>query len=541
MSEMRRDPNNFVRLTGPRQTAPALAAAAPLKDDPTSEIRDLTTLLEASQALSGTLNLRAALHRVLEILERHHGVIRSAVTLLQDDTGELHIEASNGLSADGQRASYKLGEGITGRVVESGKPIAVPRVSREPMFLNRAGQRKDLNKHELTFICVPIGISRKPLGALGVDLRFKKDRDYDRSLKFFRIVASMIAQAMKVHGLVDAERQRLLDENIHLREELRERYDFSNIIGNSGPMRQVYEQVAQVAQTNTTALIRGESGTGKELIAHAIHYNSPRAKKPFVKVSCAALPDTLIESELFGYEKGAFTGAQNRKKGRFEIAEGGTLFLDEIGDLNLSTQVKLLRVLQEREFERLGGVEPIKVNVRLIAATNKDLEKAIAAETFREDLYYRLNVFTIFVPPLRERKPDVMLLADYFLEKYSTEHGKNIKRISTPAIDMLMSYHWPGNVRELENTIERAVLVCDGNVVHGHHLPPTLQTAEASGTVMSVSLTEAVEAYEKDLIQDALKTTRGNRSKAAKLLSSTERIINYKVKKHGIDAQRFRS
>jgi Nif-specific regulatory protein len=306
-------------------------------------------------------------------------------------------------------------------------------------------------------------------------------------------------------------------------------------------MRQVYEQVAQVAQTNTTALIRGESGTGKELIAHAIHYNSPRAKKPFVKVSCAALPDTLIESELFGYEKGAFTGAQNRKKGRFEIAEGGTLFLDEIGDLNLSTQVKLLRVLQEREFERLGGVEPIKVNVRLIAATNKDLEKAIAAETFREDLYYRLNVFTIFVPPLRERKPDVMLLADYFLEKYSTEHGKNIKRISTPAIDMLMSYHWPGNVRELENTIERAVLVCDGNVVHGHHLPPTLQTAEASGTVMSVSLTEAVEAYEKDLIQDALKTTRGNRSKAAKLLSSTERIINYKVKKHGIDAQRFRS
>jgi Nif-specific regulatory protein len=223
------------------------------------------------------------------------------------------------------------------------------------------------------------------------------------------------------------------------------------------------------------------------------------------------------------------------------MADGGTLFLDEIGDLNVSTQVKLLRALQEREFERLGGVETIKANVRLIAATNKDLEKSISEGTFREDLYYRLNVFTIFLPPLRERKPDVMLLADHFLEKYAVEHGKNIKRISTPAIDMLGSYHWPGNVRELENTMERAVLVCDGNVIHGHHLPPTLQTAEASGTDARVSFVEAVEAYEKDLIQDALKTSRGNCAKAARLLGSTERILNYKVKKYSIDRNRFRS
>ena len=228
-------------------------------------------------------------------------------------------------------------------------------------------------------------------------------------------------------------------------------------------------------------LIRGESGTGKELIAHAIHYSSLRAKKPFVKVSCAALPESLIESELFGHEKGAFTGAEARKKGRFELAEGGTLFLDEIGDINLATQVKLLRVLQEREFERVGGTETIKSNVRLIAATNKDLEKAIAAGTFREDLYYRLNVFTIFVPPLRERKADLLLLVDHFLEKFAREHQRSIKRISTPAIDMLASYHWPGNVRELENTLERAVLMCDGEVIHAHHLPPSLQTAEASG------------------------------------------------------------
>jgi Nif-specific regulatory protein len=288
-------------------------------------------------------------------------------------------------------------------------------------------------------------------------------------------------------------------------------------------------------------LLRGESGTGKELVAHAIHYNSLRAGKPFVKVSCAALPETLIESELFGYERGAFTGAMSRKKGRFELADGGTLFLDEIGDLNASTQIKLLRVLQEREFERLGSTETLKVNVRLIAATNKDLEDEIERGRFRADLYYRLNVFTIFMPPLRERKPDVLLLADHFLEKYGREHRKHIKRISTPAIDMLTSYHWPGNVRELENIVERAVVVCDSSVIHGHHLPPTLQTAEGSGTVTRLSLAQSVAAYERDIIQDALKSTRGNRARAAKLLDTTERILGYKIKKYDIPCERFRT
>jgi Nif-specific regulatory protein len=502
------------------------------------DARRLSTLLEVSQALSGTLNLKAAMQRVLQTLIRHHSVVRGMVTLLRD--GELHVEAAEGFEDRARSMRFKVGEGITGKVVESGKPIVVPRVSREPAFLNIA-PRRDHVKQELSFICVPIMLNRAAAGALAVDLRFKPERDYDSSVKFFGIVSSMIAQALNVQRMVEEERRRLLDENTHLRQELRERYDFSNIIGTSGPTRQMYEQVAQVAQTNTTVLIRGESGTGKELIAHAIHYNSLRAKKPFVKVSCAALPDTLIESELFGYEKGAFTGASARKKGRFEMAEGGTLFLDEIGDINLSTQVKLLRVLQEREFERLGGTETVKVNVRMIAATNKDMEKAILEGTFREDLYYRLNVFTIFVPPLRERKADLLLLADHFLEKFSREHGKVIKRISTPAIDMLMAYHWPGNVRELENALERAVLVCDGAVIHGHHLPPSLQTADSSGTVTRVSLKDAVAAYERDLILDALKTTRGNRAKAARLLDTTERILNYKVRGYGIDVRRFKS
>jgi Nif-specific regulatory protein len=502
------------------------------------ESRRLSTLLEVSQALSGTLNLRSALHRVLEILAKHHGTVRSLVTLLHDNN-DLHVEASDGLDTPSHTVRYRVGEGIVGKVVESGRPIVVPRVSKEPTFLHRAAKRPELQKDELSFICVPILLNRRAVGAVGVDLRFNPDRDYDRYVKFLGIVASTIAQAVKIQRLIEEDKKRLVDENTHLRQELKERYDFSTIIGTSGPVRQMYEQMAQVAATNTTVLIRGESGTGKELVAHSIHYNSPRANKPFVKVSCAALPDSLIESELFGYERGAFTGAEQRKKGRFELAEGGTLFLDEIGDINLTTQVKLLRVLQEREFERLGSTETVKVNVRLVAATNKDMERAIAAGTFREDLYYRLNVFTIFVPPLRERKADLLLLVDHFLERFSREHRKSIKRISTPAIDMLMSYHWPGNVRELENTLERAVLMSDGQVIHGHHLPPSLQTAEASGTVTRVSLSDAVAGFEKDLIQDALKTTRGNRAKAARLLDTTERVLNYKVRKYVIDARRF--
>jgi len=524
---------------------PALAAGATSHgshdDERTGEARELASLLEISNTLSGDLRVKTRIHQVLAILERHHGAFRSTATLLREGTRELHIETSIGLSASGQQVHYLLGEGVTGRVVETGKPVVVPQVSREPMFLNRAGQRQYSPTWEITFICVPILINHKPVGSLSVDLRFDRGRDYGRAVKFFGVVASLIAQAVKINRLIDAERRRLLEENVHLREELRERYDFSNLIGNSGPIRRVYEQVTQVASTNTTVMLRGESGTGKELIAHAIHYNSPRKNCPFIKVSCAALPETLIESELFGYEKGAFTGAHTQKKGRFELAEGGTLFLDEIGDLNASTAVKLLRVLQEKEFDRLGGTKTVKSDVRLIVATNKDLEKAISAGTFRDDLYYRLNVFAIFVPPLRERKSDVLLLAEHFIEKYSNQHGKSIKRISTPAIDMLMSYHWPGNIRELENAIERTVLVCDGNVIHGHHLPPSLQTAESSGTVTNVSFKEAVEAYEKDLIQDTLKTTRGNRAKAANLLKTTDRVINYKIKKLNIDFNRFQA
>ncbi|PYQ55416.1 MAG: sigma-54-dependent Fis family transcriptional regulator [Acidobacteria bacterium] len=509
---------------------------------PPAEPRALGELLEVSQTLASALDIRSALGRVLEHLEQSLGALSGTVTLREGETDELTVEAAVGAGwQKARRARYKVGEGITGRVVESGRPIVVPEVSREPLFLNRTGVLGAHGKGELSYLCVPVAVGGRTVGALGVALPHRKDRRYDQDTARLSIVASMLGQAVRVHRLVEAEREGLVEENTKLRLELREKYQLASLIGNSRPMQQVYDQVGQVAPSSTTVLLRGESGTGKELIAHAIHYGSPRADKPLIKVSCGALPEPLVESELFGYEPGAFTDARAQKKGRFELADGGTLFLDEVGELSPSTQVKLLRALQEREFERLGGVKPIKVNVRLIAATNKDLEAAVPQGGFREDLYYRLNVFTIYLPPLRERKPDIPLLADHFVEKYAAREGKDVRRIATTAIDMLMSYHWPGNVRELENCIERAVLVCDGGVIHGHHLPPTLQTAEVSGTMPRQSLAAAVAAYEKDMILDALKSARGNRARAARLLDSTERIIGYKVRKYGIDEGRFKA
>jgi Nif-specific regulatory protein len=287
-------------------------------------------------------------------------------------------------------------------------------------------------------------------------------------------------------------------------------------------------------------LIRGESGTGKELVANSIHYNSQRTQRPIIKVNCAALPSTLIESELFGHEKGAFTGAIKQKLGKFELANKGTIFLDEIGSIGLDIQANLLRVLQEKEFERVGGQTTIKTDVRIIAATNKNLEQSVEEGTFRGDLYYRLNVFPIYMPPLRERKTDILLLSDFFLERYARENHKDIRRFSTPAIDMLMDYHWPGNVRELENCIERAVLLCEEGVIHSYHLPPTLQTGRESGTLPALSLEEAVENLEREMLIDALKNTRGNISMAAQILKTTVRKFSYKAGKFGVDYRQYR-
>jgi len=356
-----------------------------------------------------------------------------------------------------------------------------------------------------------------------------------------QIIGSMIAQAVRLRQSAQEEKRKLMVENQRLTDELKDKFRPANIIGNSKQMQDVYDQIAQVCRSQTTVLIRGESGTGKELVAHAIHYNSDRAGKPFIRVNCAALPETLVESELFGHEKGAFTGALNVRQGRFELANGGTIFLDEVGDFSPATQVKLLRVLQEREFERVGGSTPMKTDVRVIAATNRDLEAMITEGKFRQDLYYRLNVFSIHLPALRERRADILLLSDFFVEKYSKANRRSVKRISTPAIDMLMSYHWPGNVRELENCIERSVLVSNDEVIHGYHLPPTLQTAEASGTVTAGPLQAALDNVEREMITESLKSCRGNMAKAARILGITERLMGLRVKKHAVDSRRFRS
>jgi len=500
----------------------------------------LTALLDVSFALAAK-DIRSALPRVLEILADAFGAQGGVITLLDGATGALGIEATCGLpKAAAEGVHYRPGEGITGRVFQSGKAIVVPKVSEEPLFLDRTRVRRRRRAgQELSFLCLPLFLDGRPSGTLALVVPYLADRDFPRDTKLLQIAAGMVGLAMKVAQLVAADRQRLLEENQLLRHELRERYELRNLIGNSHAMGQVFEQVAQAAPANTTVLIRGESGTGKELVARAIHYNSPRAEKPFIKVSCGALPETLIESELFGVEAGAYTDARQARPGRFELAHGGTLFLDEIGELSLATQVKLLRVLQEREFERLGGGTPMKVDVRVVAATHRDLEAAILDKSFREDLYYRFNVFEIFLPPLRERKTDILLLADHFVEKYTVAHGKDVRRISNSAIDMLMAYHWPGNVRELENCMERAVLVCEGGVIHAHHLPPTLQTAEASGTFLATPFAEAVAAFERDLLQDALKSARGNRARAARLLQTTERIFNYKMGKYRISGEGF--
>lgn len=317
-------------------------------------------------------------------------------------------------------------------------------------------------------------------------------------------------------------------------------FDRSHIVGNSKAMENVFELLQQVSDADTTVLILGESGVGKELIADALHKNSSRRSKPFIKVNCAALPETLLESELFGHEKGAFTGAHAQKKGRFELAHGGTIFLDEIGDLSPATQIKLLRVIQQREFERLGGVSTIKTDVRIIAATNRDLEAMIDSNQFRQDLYYRLNVFPLHVPPLSERKTDIMPITDFFIEKYRKIHNKNIRRISTPAIDMLTSYHWPGNVRELENCVERAVLLTNEGVIRGHHLPPSLQIAESTGVESGSNLKTMLESMERELILDSLKSSKGNMAKAARDLGLTERVMGLRARKYHLDPKNFR-
>ncbi len=504
---------------------------------------ELEILYKISQAVAHQHNISSLLSEVLDIMHSDMGLLRGTLTFRRPDSDIFVIEASSGLTKEERkRGQYKLGEGITGRVAKTGKPAIIPDITKDSNFLDRTRSRK---KAPVSFLCVPIVYQRTVIGTMSIDIPIASEKELDHNLKFLKLVTDLLAEGVAGIREQIEERESLLAENRKLRQQLGEHFNPSNITGNCNSMRLIYDQIAQVANSTATVLIRGESGTGKELVANAIHYCSPRKNNSFIRVNCAALPENLIESELFGHEKGAFTSAMQQRKGRFELANGGTLFLDEIGDVSPSVQVRLLRVLQERTFERVGGSEPVSVNVRIIAATSQNLEEAMRVNKFREDLYYRLNVFPILMPPLRERRSDIMLLADHFVEKYNRLYNKNIKRISTAAINMMMVYHWPGNVRELENCIERAVLTSMDDVVHGYTLPPSLQTSEQTNTCLlptaGASLKDMMESYEKELITDALKKCRGNASAAARELKVTQRIMNYRIKQLKIKTSDYRT
>jgi len=477
---------------------------------------------------------------ILEMLKRCMDAIRVVLFIQDKNNKKTFVSAVNGLgNPDLSKIQYNIGEGIVGKTLLSGRPIIVPKIAEDKIYLNKFKMPLRMHNKDITFICIPIKEDEEVIGALSIHRYFDNVSTGYENVQLLSIIGSLIAANVRLRQKDMEELSLLKNENEQLREEVKN-HAFANIQGNSSKLKQVFSLIDKVARTEATVLIRGESGVGKELIANAIHYMSARKNKPYIKVNCAALPENLIESELFGYEKGAFTGADSQHIGRFEAANGGTIFLDEFGDISKNIQVKLLRVLQERKIERIGNTKPINVNIRIICATNRNLEKMMASGAFREDLYYRINVFPIYVPSLRERLHDIPTLTDYFIHMYNKNNQKKIKRITSSAIDCLMQYHWPGNIRELQNCIERACILSTDDVIHTSNLPPTLQTAASSDTTTKGSLNVILGKAEKEIIEDTLSSTNGNIAKAAEQLSVTERIMGLRVKKYNIDAAKYK-
>ena len=507
-------------------------------------IEELRLLLDISYTLESSLELRAVIRPMLAKLKEVTGLRRGAITILNRSHGGVSISEAVGLPNVVSNESYlRACREVIDQVIQTGMAVVVPDISKEPALRERWREelvRPGANQTVFAYICVPIRFGTEVVGSLSAERVCEAGDNLSSDRRLLSLIANTIAQVVHFHLLTQEKVESLQRENERLQHQIQTSFRPPNMIGNSDAMRSVYRHIEQVATSVTTVLIRGESGVGKELIARALHEQSPRKGKAFVKFNCAALPESIIESELFGHEKGAFTGAIAMRKGRFEIADGGTVFLDEIGDISSATQVKLLRVLQEKEFERVGGHAPIKANVRVLTATSRNLEEMIEQDKFRADLYYRLNVFPIYAPPLRERKSDLLLLADYFVEKYSKLNQKSVRRISTAAIDLLMSYHWPGNVRELENCMERAVLLCPDKSIEAHHLPPTLQKKDASEKTTLGTLDVAVSALEFEMIVAELKACDGNMAAAARRLGLTERQMGLRVKRLGIEFKRFR-
>lgn len=503
---------------------------------------ELPLLFEINRMINNSRFIKEALNPIMALVATYLDAERSILSILNREVCNIFIEAGYGITAEEKKQGrYLIGEGVTGQVIKTGEPIFLDRINKAPGFVNKTNIGvKTKDKNDVSFVCVPIKMDDEIVGTLSIARPYNMNTDKDELIRLLSVIGSMIAQAVKLRQDRMEEIERLRQENDELHKELKDQYVNENIIGNSAKMREVFKHIQQVSHTQATVLVRGESGVGKELIADAIHYESTRRNKPIIKVNCSALPESLIESELFGHEKGAFTGASVQKKGRFELAEGGTIFLDEIGELPMQIQVKLLRVLQERQYERLGGTKTLNCNVRVIAATNRNLEKAIKDGEFREDLYYRLNVFPMYIPSLRERVNDIPLLVDHFIQKTNKKNGTNIIRISSSALDMLMIYNWPGNIRELENCIERAAILSEDRVIHSHNLPPTLQTAQSSGTSEKGSLEAVLDRVERQLIIDALTSNKGNVLQSAKMLGLSNRKLGLRIAKHEIDPIKYK-
>lgn len=534
----------------------------------------LVTVYEVSKILSSSLDLHKTMRSVLNILSTHLQMVRGMVALVEEG-GSLQVVAANGLEQkEIDLGRFQPGEGVMGNILKSGMPAVVPDISKEAMFLNRTGARKNKSKLITSFIGVPIKAGRECIGVLSFDRESESEEDarhFGADVQFLTMIANLIGQTVRLHQKVAQDRANLMQEKFRLQSELHNKYSLDNVIGQSKVMQSVFAEVHQISGSKSTVLLRGESGTGKEAVARAIHYLSRRKDKPFIKVNCAALSETLLESELFGHERGSFTGASQERKGRFEMAHGGTLFLDEIGDISPAFQTKLLRVLQEREFERVGGSKTIKVDVRLVAATNRNLEEAVAKGEYREDLYYRINVVAIFLPPLRDRREDVPLLADYFLSQANEESGKQLK-FSAEAMQVLMACNWPGNVRELNNCVERIAATTQGNLIrkkdllcdremcfssimwqqHSKHsiMPivsarptaiPRRETPVDEQPDESEELQYAMDAGnpQRQQIIDALEKCGWVQAKAARLLNITPRQMGYAILKHGIDVKRY--
>lgn len=519
---------------------------------------ELSAIFEISKILSSSLDLRKAIHGILNVLSSYLGMRRPTISLVQD-SGELHVVGAAELSPEEiQRGRFRAGEGVTGRILKGGAPIVVPDVRVEPLFLNRTGARDLSPDTKIAFLGVPIKIGRVAVGVVSADREVTHAQPcFERDVRILTMVANLIGQTVQLHHSIVADRDQLLRDKHRLQKQIHHKGHLENVIGVSPRMQEVFAEVQQAAPGRATVLLRGESGTGKEVVARAIHQLSPRKNGAFVRVNCAALSETLLESELFGHEKGAFTGAVHERKGRFELADGGTLFLDEIGEISLVFQTKLLRVLQEREFERVGGARSIKVDVRLIAATNRNLEDMVTNGQFRADLYFRLNVVSVFLPALRDRADDIPMLAQHFLEKFNAENQRELI-LSPAAMKVLLSCRWPGNVRELENCIERSATMTRGNVIREMDLPcqqgkclsQSLQPfgssaiaipilAEPVRTAPGDTSDDAPPEIERDRIIWAMEKCGWVQAKAARLLDLSPRQMGYALKKYRIPVKKL--